>query len=296
MIQKVDPKTTRVGFIGTGVMGAPMAGHLVRAGYRLSVYNRTASKAQALVEAGATLCESPGAVAEACDVVFAIVGFPPDVESVFLGTAGIVASAKPGSILVDMTTSRPDLAQKIAQSAASKGLHALDAPVSGGDVGAKKGSLSIMVGGERAAYDAVLPLFQLMGQNVVYQGPAGSGQHTKMANQIAIASTMMAMCESLRYAQSAGLDAETVLSSISKGAAGSWTLTNLAPRVLEEDFDPGFYVKHFIKDMQIAIDSSEAMGLKTPGLKVAKALYDQIAAEGCEELGTQALFKAYSSD
>lgn len=293
MIEKVDPQTTKVGFIGTGVMGAPMAGHILQAGYSLSVYNRTASRAQGLVDAGATRCQTPAEVAAQCDVIFAIVGFPPDVESVFLGAEGIVSAAKSGSVIVDMTTSRPDLAKTIAEAASEKGVHSLDAPVSGGDIGAQKGALSIMVGGSRDAFDAVLPLFERMGQNIVYQGPAGSGQHTKMANQIAIASTMLGVCESLRYAQASGLDPETVLSSITKGAAGSWNLSNLGPRLLRGDFEPGFYVKHFIKDMQIALDSSADMNLRTPGLEIAKKLYDSIAEAGYGDKGTQALFKAY---
>ena len=228
-----------------------------------------------------------------CDIIFAIVGFPKDVETVFLGSNGIVEKAKPGSIIVDMTTSTPDLAKKIASVAIKKGLHSLDAPVSGGDVGAKSGMLSIMVGGKKEIFNRVLPLFELMGSNVVYQGSAGSGQHTKMANQIGIASSMLAMCESLTYAKAAGLDQKTVLKSISSGAAGSWSLTNLAPRILRDDYEPGFFVRHFIKDMQIAIDSSEAMGIPTPGLKVAKAKFDQIADQGLDNKGTQAVIKAY---
>ena len=228
-----------------------------------------------------------------CDIIFAIVGFPKDVETVFLGSNGIVEKAKPGSIIVDMTTSTPDLAKKIASVAIEKGLYSLDAPVSGGDVGAKSGMLSIMVGGKKEIFNRVLPLFELMGSNVVYQGSAGSGQHTKMANQIGIASSMLAMCESLTYAKAAGLDQETVLKSISSGAAGSWSLTNLAPRILRDDYEPGFFVRHFIKDMQIAIDSSEAMGIPIPGLKVAKAKFDQIADQGLDNKGTQAVIKAY---
>ncbi|MEM8867615.1 MAG: NAD(P)-dependent oxidoreductase [Verrucomicrobiota bacterium] len=293
MMKTISPETTTIGFVGTGVMGCPMALHLQEAGYQLFVHNRTASRARPLVDGGATFCETPGAVAAQSDVIFAIVGFPPDVESVFLGEAGILQAAKEGAIIVDMTTSRPDLAVKIAKEAAVKGVTALDAPVSGGDVGAKNGALSIMVGGEQAAFEALLPLFELMGGNIVYQGPAGSGQHTKMSNQIAIASTMLAMCESLTYAKAAGLDPETVLASISKGAAGSWTLTNLAPRVLKSDYAPGFYVKHFIKDMQIALDSSEAMGIPTPGLKIALEKFVQIAADGYGDNGTQAVIKAY---
>ena len=286
-------ESTKIGFIGTGVMGNPMASHILKEGYELYVYNRTSAKTQSLVASGAHACDSPGSVAEMCDIIFAIVGFPKDVETVFLGSNGIVEKAKPGSIIVDMTTSTPDLAKKIASAAIEKGLHSLDAPVSGGDVGAKSGMLSIMVGGERETFNRILPLFELMGSNVVYQGSAGSGQHTKMANQIGIASSMLAMCESLTYAKAAGLDQKTVLKSISSGAAGSWSLTNLAPRILRDDYEPGFFVRHFIKDMQIAIDSSEAMGIPIPGLKVAKAKFDQIADQGLDNKGTQAVIKAY---
>lgn len=286
-------ESTKIGFIGTGVMGNPMASHILKEGYELYVYNRTSAKTQSLVASGAHACDSPGSVAEMCDIIFAIVGFPKDVETVFLGSNGIVEKAKPGSIIVDMTTSTPDLAKKIASVAIKKGLHSLDAPVSGGDVGAKSGMLSIMVGGKKEIFDRVLPLFELMGSNVVYQGSAGSGQHTKMANQIGIASSMLAMCESLTYAKAAGLDQKTVLKSISSGAAGSWSLTNLAPRILRDDYEPGFFVRHFIKDMQIAIDSSEAMGIPIPGLKVAKAKFDQIADQGLDNKGTQAVIKAY---
>ena len=286
-------ESTKIGFIGTGVIGNPMASHILKEGYELYVYNRTSAKTQSLVASGAHACDSPGSVAEMCDIIFAIVGFPKDVENVFLGSNGIVEKAKPGSVIVDMTTSTPDLAKKIASVAIKKGLHSLDAPVSGGDVGAKSGMLSIMVGGKKEIFNRVLPLFELMGSNVVYQGSAGSGQHTKMANQIGIASSMLAMCESLTYAKAAGLDQKTVLKSISSGAAGSWSLTNLAPRILRDDYEPGFFVRHFIKDMQIAIDSSEAMGIPIPGLKVAKAKFDQIADQGLDNKGTQAVIKAY---
>ena len=286
-------ESTKIGFIGTGVMGNPMASHILKEGYELYVYNRTSAKTQSLVASGAHACDSPGSVAEMCDIIFAIVGFPKDVENVFLGSNGIVEKAKPGSVIVDMTTSTPDLAKKIASVAIKKGLHSLDAPVSGGDVGAKSGMLSNMVGGKKEIFNRVVPLFELMGSNVVYQGSAGSGQHTKMANQIGIASSMLAMCESLTYAKAAGLDQKTVLKSISSGAAGSWSLTNLAPRILRDDYEPGFFVRHFIKDMQIAIDSSEAMGIPIPGLKVAKAKFDQIADQGLDNKGTQAVIKAY---
>ena len=289
----MNKESTKIGFIGTGVMGNPMASHILKEGYELYVYNRTSAKTQSLVASGAHACDSPGSVAEMCDIIFAIVGFPKDVATVFLGSNGIVEKAKPGSIIVDMTTSTPDLAKKIASVATEKGLYSLDAPVSGGDVGAKSGMLSIMVGGKKEIFNRVLPLFELMGSNVVYQGSAGSGQHTKMANQIGIASSMLAMCESLTYAKAAGLDQKTVLKSISSGAAGSWSLTNLAPRILRDDYEPGFFVRHFIKDMQIAIDSSEAMGIPIPGLKVAKAKFDQIADQGLDNKGTQAVIKAY---
>lgn len=289
----MNNEISKIGFIGTGVMGCPMATKILQEGYQLYVFNRTASKMQSLIASGAHACESPGVLAERSDVIFVIVGFPDDVESIFLGTNGIIKKSKKGTIIVDMTTSKPDLAKRIATAAADRGIHSLDAPVSGGDVGAKSGTLSIMVGGERGIFDKILPLFRLMGSNIVYQGLAGSGQHTKMANQIGIASTMLAMCESLTYAKAAGLNPETVLESISSGAAGSWSLSNLAPRIIRDDYEPGFYVKHFVKDMQIAIDSSEAMGISMPGLKIAKAKFDEIVVQGFENKGTQSVIKAY---
>ena len=288
-----EPEAVTLGFIGTGVMGRSMAGHLLNAGYHLQVFNRTQAKARPLLDRGATWADSPAATARACDVVTTIVGYPQDVESTYLGDDGLLANAKPGTLFIDMTTSRPDLAERIAAEAGERGLHALDAPVSGGDVGAREAKLSIMVGGERAAFDAALPLFQRMGKNIVHQGPAGSGQYAKMVNQIVIASSMVAVCEALAYANKAGLKLETVLQSISGGAAGSWTLSNLAPRMISGDFDPGFYVKHFIKDMGIALESAEAMNLDLPGLKLAKKLYDQLAAQGGEDLGTQGLYRLF---
>jgi len=282
-----------VGFIGIGVMGRSMAGHLLDAGYSVHVYNRTQSKAQDLVDRGAQWQSSPGKVAAAADVIITIVGFPADVESVYLGEDGVLAQARSGSLAIDMTTSCPNLASRIAQEAAAKGIEVLDAPVSGGDIGAREARLSIMVGGSVSGFERALPLFEIMGKNIVHQGPAGSGQHTKMCNQIAIASGMMAISEAMAYAQKSGLQPETVLKSIESGAAGSWSLTNLAPRVLKGDYAPGFFVKHFIKDMKIAIESAQAMGLDLPGLQLAKKLYDQLAAKGCEDDGTQALFKLY---
>jgi len=282
-----------VGFIGIGVMGRSMAGHLLDAGYSVHVYNRTQSKAQDLVDRGAQWQSSPGKVAAAADVIITIVGFPADVESVYLGEDGVLAQARSGSLAIDMTTSCPNLASRIAQEAAAKGIEVLDAPVSGGDIGAREARLSIMVGGSVSGFERALPLFEIMGKNIVHQGPAGSGQHTKMCNQIAIASGMMAISEAMAYAKKSGLQPETVLKSIESGAAGSWSLTNLAPRVLKEDYAPGFFVKHFIKDMKIAIESAQAMGLDLPGLQLAKKLYDQLASKGCEDDGTQALFKLY---
>jgi len=282
-----------VGFIGIGVMGRSMAGHLLDAGYSVHVYNRTQSKAQDLVDRGAQWQLSPGKVAAAADVIITIVGFPADVESVYLGEDGVLAQARSGSLAIDMTTSCPNLASRIAQEAAAKGIEVLDAPVSGGDIGAREARLSIMVGGSVSGFERALPLFEIMGKNIVHQGPAGSGQHTKMCNQIAIASGMMAISEAMAYAKKSGLQPETVLKSIESGAAGSWSLTNLAPRVLKGDYAPGFFVKHFIKDMKIAIESAQAMGLDLPGLQLAKKLYDQLAAKGCEDDGTQALFKLY---
>jgi 3-hydroxyisobutyrate dehydrogenase len=270
-----------------------MAGHLLDAGYSVHVYNRTQAKAKDLVDRGAQWQSSPGKVAAAADVIITIVGFPVDVESVYLGEDGVLAQARSGSLAIDMTTSCPNLASRIAQEAAAKGIEVLDAPVSGGDIGAREARLSIMVGGSVSGFERALPLFEIMGKNIVHQGPAGSGQHTKMCNQIAIASGMMAISEAMAYAKKSGLQPERVLKSIESGAAGSWSLTNLAPRVLKGDYAPGFFVKHFIKDMKIAIESAQAMGLDLPGLQLAKKLYDQLASKGCEDDGTQALFKLY---
>lgn len=286
-------KESIIGFVGTGVMGKSMAGHILEAGYRLHVHSRTRSKTGELVDKGAVWEDSPGALAAACDVIFTIVGFPPDVESVYLGEAGIIAKANPGSICIDMTTSRPDLAEQIATAGAEKGITVLDAPVSGGDTGAREARLSIMVGGEKQAFEEVMPLFELMGKTIVRQGGPGAGQRTKMCNQIAIAANMLGVCEALAYAEKSGLDPRTVLSSISGGAAGSWSLSNLAPRILDGNFDPGFFVKHFIKDMTIALESAQALGLKTPGLACAKEQYEALAADGKGDLGTQALYLRY---
>lgn len=278
-----------IGFIGTGVMGNSLVKHLLNAGHDVAIYTRTAKKAENLVAMGADLLESPKAVAEYAEVLFTMVGYPADVEEVYFGDNGLLAHAKKGAVLIDLTTSKPELAQRIHEAATSNGLKALDAPVSGGDIGAQKGTLSIMVGGDEETFNESLPLLELLGENIVYQGPAGSGQHTKMCNQITIASTMVGVCESLIYAKQAGLDQEQVLRSISSGAAGSWSLSNLAPRMIKEDFAPGFYIKHFIKDMKIAVEESERMGLDLPGLKLSLGMYEELAAAGHDESGTQAL-------
>ena len=283
-----------IAFIGTGVMGRGMAGHLLRAGHPLHVYTRTKKRAAELLDAGARWHDSPGSATAAAEIVITIVGFPADVERVYLGNDGIVANARPDAVLFDMTTSSPALAVRISEVAAKAGAHALDAPVSGGDIGAREARLSIMVGGDKSAFERVRPVLERMGGNIVFQGPAGSGQHTKMCNQIAIASGMLGVCEALAYAQRSGLHPETVLQSIGSGAAGSWSLTNLAPRILKGDYAPGFFVKHFIKDMGIAIESATAMGLELPGLALAKQLYEKLATSGGENDGTQALFRLYS--
>ena len=284
-----------IAFIGTGVMGRSMAGHLLRAGHSVHVYNRTREKADALVDAGAHWHASAGAAAANADVVISMLGFPKDVEENYLAAGGIIESAKPGALLIDMTTSSPLLAKRIAEAAAKRSLSSLDAPVSGGDIGAREARLVIMVGGESAAFERAKPLFELMGKNIALHGAAGAGQDCKMANQIAGAVGMVAWCEALAYAQKAGLDPSAVHQSISGGAAGSWALTTLAPRALSGDFAPGFYVKHIIKDMGIALESAAEMQLNLPGLANAKQLYDQVAARGWEDNGTQALFKLFLS-
>ena len=285
-----------IAFIGTGVMGRSMAGHLLNAGYPLNVYNRTKSKTDDLVASGATWCDTPGAAAANADIIITIVGFPKDVEEVYLGEGGILDSAKSGSLIIDMTTSSPMLAKQIAEAAKDKGIGSLDAPVSGGDLGANEARLSIMVGGSQEDFDRALPAFEIMGKNIQLQGAAGSGQYTKMVNQIAIASGMLGITEAMAYAKKSGLDPFQGLKSIETGAAGSWSLSNLSPRALKGDFAPGFFVKHFIKDMRIAIESADEMGLELPGLKLGKTLYDKLAAQGGEDNGTQALLKIYQPE
>lgn len=291
-ITRVEPGKTRVGWIGTGVMGRWMCQHLMSKGYSATVYNRSKDKAQVLIDQGAQWADTPKKVAENSDVVFGIVGFPKDVREVFLGKDGALAGSKEGNILVDMTTSEPSLAQEIYQTAKAKGVHSLDAPVSGGDVGAKNAALSIMIGGDKAVVDAVTPLFECMGKTIVHQGEAGAGQHTKMVNQILISSNMVALCEGLLYGYKAGLDLETVFKSVSVGAAGSKALEVLGPRILARNFEPGFYVEHFIKDMGIALDESKRMGISMPGLALAHQLYLALQAQGYGRKGTHALMMA----
>jgi 3-hydroxyisobutyrate dehydrogenase len=271
-------------------MGASMCGHLIKAGFKSTVYTRSREKASSVLELGATWAETPRAVAEQSDVVFAIVGFPRDVRQVFLcPDTGALAGSKPGNILVDMTTSEPSLAVEIYDAARAKGVDALDAPVSGGDKGAREGILSIMIGGDPAVVNALQPCWSAMGKTIVHQGPAGSGQHTKMVNQTLISSMMIGVCEALIYGQRAGLDLETVLKSVGSGAAGSWSLTNLGPRIIENNFDPGFFVEHFVKDLGIALAESRRMGLSMPGLALAEQLYLSVQSKGWGKNGTQAL-------
>ena len=283
---------TRVGWIGTGVMGAPMCGHLLASGYPVTVFNRTPERARGLLERGAAWAESPQAVAQHADVVFTMVGFPDDLREIVLGPAGTLAGAGHGTILVDMTTSEPSLAREIYEAARARGVASLDAPVSGGDVGARAAGLSIMVGGDRDAFERVAPLLRCLGATIVHQGPAGAGQHTKMLNQILVASGMVAVSEALLYAHQAGLDLPTVLQSVSGGAAGSWSLTHYAPRILARDFAPGFRVDHFVKDMGIALAEARRMRLSLPGLALVEQLYLALVAQGDGRKGTHALVLA----
>lgn len=289
----MDVKGCTVAFIGAGVMGASMAGHLLKAGAAVRVYTRTKAKADALVAAGASWAAGPAEAARGARVVITMVGYPSDVEEVYLGPAGVVAAAEPGAVLIDATTSDPALAERIAAAAAARGLKALDAPVSGGDLGARNATLSIMVGGDEAAFNEVLPLLQVMGKSVILQGGPGAGQRTKMANQIAIAGALMGTIEALRYAEEGGLDPRRVLESIGGGAAQSWQLVNMAPRMLGGDFEPGFYAKHYLKDLRIALNSARASGLRLPGLELVEGFFAKVCDEGLGDKGTQALYLLY---
>lgn len=294
-VPTIEPGKTRLGWIGTGVMGQSMCGHLIAAGFKTTVFSRTRAKAEGLIGKGAAWADSPQKVAEHSDVIFSIVGFPRDVRQVILGNHGALAGARANSILVDMTTSEPSLAQEIYEAAKTKGVYSVDAPVSGGDIGAKEARLSIMVGGDKEVVDALAPCFAAMGKTIIYQGAAGAGQHTKMTNQILIATNMIGVCEALLYAHRAGLDLNTVMQSVTPGAAGSWSLSNLGPRIIANNFDPGFFVEHFIKDMGIALDEANRMGLSLPGLALARQLYIAVQAQGYGRNGTHALQLALAS-
>lgn len=285
--------TKRIGFIGTGVMGASMVRHLLKAGYEVQVYNRTKSKADALIEEGAVWQDTPADVTKNSDIIISIVGYPADVEAIYFGNDGIIKASKKGDILIDMTTSTPSLAIKIHGAAREKGVSALDAPVSGGDKGAQNGTLSTMVGGDQDAFEKVSDILDTFSSKVILQGPAGSGQHTKMANQIMIAGTMTGMMELMAYAKAADLNIEQVINQVGSGAAGNWSLTNYGPRILKEDYSAGFFVKHFIKDLKIALDEAEKLKINLPGTKLAKDLYEKLSDAGHGNDGTQALIKLW---
>jgi 3-hydroxyisobutyrate dehydrogenase len=299
------PKTTpwqptRIGFVGTGIMGSSMAGHLLAAGHDLHVHSRTRAKTLPLIERGAAWHDTPGDVAAASDIVITMLGLPADVEEVYFGATqrgpadeSLLGRARPGTLLIDMTTSSPTLAARIAEAAAARGLAAIDAPVSGGDVGAKRATLVIMAGGEQAAFERARPILERMGSSITLLGPAGAGQRCKLANQVAVAVGMVAWCEALAHARAGGLDPDAVQRVIAGGAAGSWALTNLAPRALAGDFAPGFLVRHLIKDIRIARDCAAEAGLDLPGLTTAERLYELVAAAGHADSGTQALYTIY---
>lgn len=286
----------KIGFIGTGVMGASMAGHLMDAGHELTVYNRTRQKAEGLLARGARWADTPAACADGMDAVITIVGYPKDVEEVYLGEKGVLSTAKPGAYLIDMTTTSPALWQRIAKAAEQKGLHPLDAPVSGGDTGARNATLSIMVGGQKADFEACVPLFEKMGKTIVYTGPAGCGQHTKMANQIAIAGCVTGVAEAVRYGQISGLDTENMLSCISAGAAGSWQMSNNGPKMLKGDYAPGFFIQHFIKDMRIAQEEAQKRGAELPVLQLVLSMYESLQEDGRANDGTQAIIEWYRDE
>lgn len=286
----------KIGFIGTGVMGASMAGHLMDAGHELTVYNRTRQKAEGLLARGARWADTPADCASGMDAVITIVGYPKDVEEVYLGEKGVLSTARPGAYLIDMTTTSPALWQRIARAAEQKGLHPLDAPVSGGDTGARNATLSIMVGGEQADFEACVPLFEKMGKTIVYTGPAGCGQHTKMANQIAIAGCVTGVAEAVRYGQISGLDTQNMLSCISAGAAGSWQMSNNGPKMLKGDYAPGFFIQHFIKDMRIAQEEAQKRGAELPVLQLVLSMYESLQEDGRANDGTQAIIEWYRDE
>jgi len=283
-------KDKKIGWIGTGLMGNPMAKHLINAGYKLNVFNRSRQKAEELIKMGATWLDTPADIAADSEVIVTMIGFPKDVEEVYFGEQGIFKKLKQGTILIDMTTTKPSLAVKISEEAANVGVEFIDAPVSGGQVGAVNGTLSIMIGGKKEVVDAVIPLFEVFGKNMVYQGKAGAGQHTKMCNQVTIAGTMIGVCEGLIYGAKAGLDLNVMLAAISKGAAACWTLDILAPKIVNGDYSPGFSVDNLVKDLSIALEEAEAMQLSLPGLSLVKQLYMSLQEMGKGSLGTQSLY------
>lgn len=284
---------TKIGFVGLGVMGNSMAKHLLAAGHELFVYNRTQAKAEEILSLGANACSTPKEIAEAADVVMTIVGYPQDVEEVYFGQEGLFAGAHANSLFIDLTTSTPSLAIKISEAASQQGIKSLDAPVSGGDLGAREARLTTMVGGDEEAFAQAKPLLDVFSAKVTLQGGAGAGQHTKMANQIMIAGTMTGMVELLIYAEAAGLDLETVLDTVGGGAAANWSLANYAPRILKGDYTPGFFAKHFLKDLKIALDEAQKMDLQLPGTELAAQLYQKLCDEGHGDDGTQALIKLW---
>ena len=283
----------KIGFIGIGVMGGPMALNLMRAGYELTVYSRTKAKCEAVLAAGARWADSPAACAAGQDAVLTMVGYPRDVEQVYFGADGILEAVQQGMLLIDLTTTSPELAKRIFAAAKERDADALDAPVSGGDTGAKAGTLAIMVGGEEPAFERAKPILEAMGKNVVYEGPAGSGQHTKMANQIAIAGAVSGVCEAIAYGRAQGLDLERMLATIGSGAAGSWQMTGNGPKMVSGDFAPGFYIKHFIKDMAIASEEAKKTGLSLEMLDGVLGMYRALEERGLGDLGTQALIRYY---
>lgn len=287
-------KNYTIGFIGAGVMGRGMIHNLLKANFRVNVYTRTKEKAEPLLKNGATWKDSVAELARSSQVIITIVGYPSDVEEVYFGEKGILEHARPNSYVIDMTTSKPSLAKRIYRVAKEKDIYALDAPVSGGDIGARNGTLAIMVGGDKDVFLTMKPIFEVLGENIMLQGEAGAGQYTKLANQITIASNMIGVCEAIMFAKKSGLDPERVLQSITTGAAGSWSLSNLGPRMIKNDYEPGFYVKHIIKDLRIAIEAAEEIGLPTPGLELSLKLYKELANMGESDSGTQSLIKWYT--
>lgn len=283
----------KIAFIGTGVMGASIVKHLVQAGNDITIHTRTKKKAMHLLESGAKWADTVQDAVTDAELIFTMLGYPTDVETIYFGEHGILANGRKGQIVVDLTTSSPFLAKRIAEKATELEMFSIDAPVSGGDIGAQNGTLSIMCGGEKHIFNELMDTLSQFGKQIIYQGAAGAGQHTKMCNQIAIATNMIGICEAIAYAEHSGLNPEIVLTSITSGAAGSWSLSNLAPRILKSDFEPGFYIKHFLKDMDIALAEAEKMELTLPGLKLARGMYNELIEKGYGEKGTQALYKIY---